>query len=346
MTDLQQLAAYDQYLRRLDARALLDHYGAQRCTEQINRHDGSTEIVHSCLLDRVDPHHSNGDSSPSASCNLDNKKYVCYSLGSGMDLLRFIQVMEGKEELREAMPFAANFLSEAVVPAEKLAQELERVFDQGGYVGETVTYDESVLNAWSEGHPYWNERGITYAAMEELRLGYDPQARRLVFPHFYDGKLVGWQKRAIPNESLTQEPKYKSSPGMPKSTTLYNFDNARCHPRVCVVESPMSVAKAFSLGIPNVVATFGAKVSREQAVLIAENFEMAYLWFDRDGAGMSAEQRMTPHLWRRIPTFLVTPDGGKDMADCDVADIAVKLKHAVPAAIKLGGYDLSRKLRR
>lgn len=346
LSDLQQLAAYDQYLRRLDARAVLDHYGAQRCTEQVNRHDGSTEIVHSCLLDRVSPHHSNGDFSPSASCNVDNKKYVCYSMGWGGDLLRFIQVMEGKEELREAMPFAANFLSEAVIPAEQLCREVERIFDQGGYTGELVSIDASVLNGWAEGHPYWNERGITYAALEELRLGYDPKSRRLVFPHFFEGKLTGWQKRAIPGESVSPEPKYQSSPGMPKSTTLYNFDNARAYDRVCVVESPMSVAKAYSLGIPNVVATFGAKVSKAQAALLIDNFEMVYLWFDRDGAGMGAELRMMPYLWRRIPTFVVAPDRGKDMADCDEADIAVKLAHAAPAALKLGQYDLARKLQR
>jgi hypothetical protein len=347
MSDLQQLETYDQYLRRLDARALLEHYGAQRWSEQVNHHDGTVEIVHSCLIDRVHPHHANGDLHPSAACNIDKRKYVCYSLGWGGDLLHFIQLMEGKATPQEALPFAANFLSEAVLPVQQFQTELDRYFDTPAATEHLATYDESVLAPWSEGHPYWNQRGITYAAMEMLRLGYDPTTRRLVFPHFHQGQLVGWQKRAIPGESVSPEPKYLSSPGMPKSQTLYNLDMARTHPRVLVVESPMSVAKAVSLDIPNVLATFGAKVSLAQISLLASvGFEMIYIWFDRDAAGIAGERKLVQGLYRRTPVLVVTPDRDRDLGDCSAEEIAVKLKHAVPAARKLGEYDLYRKIHR
>lgn len=347
MNDLQQLATYDQYLRRLDARALLDHYGAQRCTEQLNRHDGTTEIVHSCLIDRVHRHHVNGDANPSASCNIEKKKYVCYSLGWGGDLLHFIQMMEGHADPREALPFAANFLSEAVLPVHRFRAELDRYFDTPSIADHLATYDDSVLDAWTEGHPYWNERGITYPAMEMLRLGYDPTSRRLVFPHFHRGDLVGWVKRAIPGESVTAEPKYQNSPGLPKSHTLYNLDTARAYPRVCVVESPMSVAKAVSLGIPNVVSTFGAKVSQAQIGLLAQaGFERIYVWFDRDTPGLEGERKLVKGLYRHTTVSVVTPDRDRDLGDCDAEEVAVKLKRSVPAALRLGGYDLFRRLHR
>jgi hypothetical protein len=56
---------YEQYRDRLDAREVLAHYDAENCREERNR-DGTTEIIHSCLLDRVEPHHSHGDQNPSA----------------------------------------------------------------------------------------------------------------------------------------------------------------------------------------------------------------------------------------------------------------------------------------
>jgi hypothetical protein len=344
---LAQLEAYDQYLRRLDARALLEHYGAQRWSEQVNHHDGSIEVVHSCLIDRVYPHHANGDANPSAACNLDNKKYVCYSLGFGGDLLHFIQIMEGKATPQEAMSFASSFLSEAVLPVHRLQAELDRYFNTAAATEHLATYDESVLIPWGEGHPYWNQRGITYPAMEALRLGYDPATRRLVFPHFHHGQLVGWQKRAIPGESVRPEPKYLSSPGMPKSQTLYNFDTARTYPRVCVVESPMSVAKALSVGIPNVVATFGAKVSQAQIELLGQSgFDAVYVWFDRDAAGIQGERKLVSGLYRCTTVLVVAPDRDRDLGDCTAEEIAVKLKHALPAPIKLGEYDLYRRIRR
>lgn len=349
MSGLQQLAdqqdVYAQYLRRLDARAVLEHYGAQRCHDEVNRHDGTTEVIHSCLLDRVSRHHVNGDTNPSAACNLSSRKYVCYSLGAGMDLLHFIKVMEGKEELSAALLIAANFLSEAVVSAQQLRAEVERALAQHGPPEELISYDPSVLRPWAEGHPYWNERQITVDAMELLQLGYDPTSRRIVFPHFFKGQLVGWVKRAIPGES-GPEPKYLNSPGLPKSETLYNWDLAHTHPRICVVESPMSVAKAVSLGLHNVVSTFGAKVSREQIRLLgAGKFEAVYIWFDRDAAGVQGEGKLAEGLYRKLPVRVVTPQRGRDLADCDLAEIAVYLKHAVPAALRLGRSDKFRRAR-
>ena len=90
-TGIKPFLMYEDYKRRLDARQVLEHYGADNCMEQMGR-DGSTEIIHSCLLDRVEPHHRNGDQNPSAACNLDKKLYVCYNYWGG-DLFHFIAKM-------------------------------------------------------------------------------------------------------------------------------------------------------------------------------------------------------------------------------------------------------------
>ncbi len=336
---LLQQDMHQDYLRRLDARAVLEHYGARNCTEQAGG-DGTTEIVHSCLLDQVEPHHSNNDEHPSAACNIDRKVYVCYALGWGGNLFRLIQKMENKESLSDTLGTVGQFLTGATQDSTTVLAELDKLFHPT-VLGEQIdlpSYSDRILDGWARHHPYWAVRGISPEAIEGLRLGYDERERRIVFPHFVDGTLVGWQKRVIPGETKPDYPKYRNSSGFPKSETLYNLDRARRSARVCVVESPMSVARAMSLDIPNVVATFGAKVSDLQIAQLAD-FERVYVWFDRDGAGLAGEKKLVEGLHRRTEVFVVTPDGGKDMGDADLDDIALKLHEATPASLRLGEYE-------
>lgn len=354
---LVQKDIYAQYLRRLDARAVLEHYGAQNCTEQPGG-DGTVEIVHSCLLDRVEPHHTNGDAHPSASCNIDKKVYVCYALGWGGDLFHLIQKMEDTDALGDTLSTVGQFLTGATSTESSIREEIDKLFASRLYAVDLPVYSERVLDAWSWPHPYWAERGINDAAINMLHLGFDPTENRIVFPHFVDDKLVGWQKRVIPamdtrvvppkpfpwSGTSPEFPKYRNSSGFPKSETLYNFDLARRHPRVCVVESPMSVARAVSLGLPNVVATFGAKVSTFQIDLL-KRFDAVYVWFDRDGAGITGERKLTEGLYRHTDVRVITPDKDADMGDADLGIIATKLKQATPAALKLGASDNLRRMR-
>jgi hypothetical protein len=343
---LLQKELYNDRLRRLDARELLAHYNAENATEQTNK-DGTTEIVHSCLLDRVEPHHTNGDANPSASMNIDKKTYVCYSLGFGCDLMHLVMKLEGLESLDDAMGVIGGFLTGSVTDAPNLDAEIAAIFAESTVSTYTInlpSYDDRILTSWAKPHPYWNHRGISLEAQEVLRLGYDEREQRIVFPHRVDGTLVGWQKRSIPGETKPDYPKYRSSSGFPKSETLYNFDMASDHQRVCVVESPMSVARALSLGIPNVVATFGAKVNAKQIALL-HDFQTVYVWFDDDPAGLHGEKRIVEGLYHFTDVRVVAPDGGRDMADADLEEIASKLAAATPASLKLGEYDQARSVR-
>jgi DNA primase len=348
MTGIQGIldkATYNEYLERLDARAVLEHYGAENCTEQVNAKDGSTEVVHSCLLDRVEPHHSNGDKSPSASCNLENKQYVCYSMGFGCDLFHLVMKLEGKESLTDSMSMIGQFLTGATLDKKEFQAKLTKLFEaNNSYSISLPSYDDAILNGFKHPHVYWDHRGITQQAQEALHLGYDPREKRIIFPHYVQNTLVGWQKRVVPGETFPEFPKYKNTPGFPKSETLYNLDTASRYPLTCVVESPMSVAKAMSLGIPNTVATFGAKVTDHQISLLRQ-FDKVYVWFDRDAAGMQGEKNIVEKLHRHTPVMVVTPDGGRDLGDCDENEIAFKLNHAMPAAIRLGEYAAFRRMK-
>lgn len=350
LRDLINSATYESYLRRLDARALLDYYGVRNATEQVNR-DGTTEIIHSCLLDRVKPHHSNGDEKPSAACNVDKKTYVCYSMGYGCDLFNLAQQLEGNgpANFADTLTAISGCLRGATLEGASFRAELEKTFTPAVLATTLPTYFPSVLDAWrAVDHPMWSARGISDEAKAQLKLGFDPAPDakdgpdpRLIFPVFWHGDLVGWQKRAtLPS----QEPKYKNSWGFPKSETLYHYDEVSQYPRVCVVESPMSVAKAVSLGIPNVVGTHGAKVSQDQIDAL-KSFEMVYLWFDRDSAGIQAERKMAEGLYRHTQVMIVEPDRDRDMGDCGYSEIEAKIAMAAPAALRLGQSDRYRRRR-
>lgn len=339
---LVQRDSYQEYLRRLDVRAVLDHYGAQNISEIVN-HDGTTELLHSCLLDRVHPHHKDADRNPSACANVEKKLYVCYGFG-GMNFFQFIAAMEGKESLADIVPVVGRFLSGAVQEASSFLAELDKLFASSHvHSVDPPIYSDRILDSWEKPHPYWNHRGITEEAQKLLRLGYDDRERRIVFPVFMalsgETKLVGWQKRVVPGETVPEHPKYRNSSGFPKSETLYGLDLARNSPLVVVVESPMSVARAYSVGLSvPVVGTFGSKVSVAQIERL-RRFDAVLVWFDRDAAGAAGEHKLIEGLHEHTTTLVVTPDGGIDMADCTRAEMEHKLGEAEPAVLRLARYD-------
>jgi hypothetical protein len=338
---------YDEYRRRLDARKVLEHYGMENDHDEVTS-SGETEVVHSCLLDRVDRHHNNGDAHPSASANLDRKLYVCYSYWGG-DFFHLIQKMENKNSFADIVPILSPFLSDATATADDFRAEMERLLADflatpGAYRVELPSYSERVLAPWAFIHPYLHERGIDSETASRLQVGWREDDNRIVIPHFWDGKLMGWQARAVPDRpgqwpgTARPQPKYRSTPGFPKSDTLF-YDHSRPYPEggtVLVVESPFSVIKAAALGVDTpVLATFGAKVSNAQIKLLADYREVV-VWADPDTAGLLMQRRLAKALHRETAVRVVTPDEGKDLADCETLDeVKGKIDAALPAVTVL-----------
>ena len=338
---------YADYRRRLNAQSVLDYYSAENSYE-IAGSEGTTEVIHSCLLDRVEEHHTNGDQNPSAACNLDRKAYTCYSGYWGGDLFHLIMKMEGKHSLDEIIPILGQFLDGSTQDQETFTAEIARLFspDSGVYHYEPPRYSDRILAPWAWVHPYLVERGIDVETASRLHLGWDEAENRITIPHFVDGSLVGWQKRAIPDRpgqwpgTSEQMPKYRSTSGFPKSDTLYGYDRATGG-RVIVVESPFSVAKAEALGVKGVVATFGAKVSRRQIALLKERFYQVVIWFDGDPAGHAGERILARSLYRHVNEVLVVDaEPGKDLADYTTAEsVEAKIAEATPVYLKLAEWD-------
>lgn len=342
---MEEVSADWEGLRhQIDVQAVLDHYGAENTHEQTNT-DGTTEIIHSCLLDRVEPHHANGDANPSAAANIDKKLYVCYSYWGG-DIFHLIAKMERKDSPDECVDVISRFLTGATIEEDAFRAELAGMFatsDAAAHRSHMPAYSARILKPWAFTHPYVTGRGIDSETASRLQIGYDAGDNRITIPHFWGGSLVGYQKRAIPERSGEwpgsdpQIPKYRSSPGFPKGSTLYRYDEARADGSgtVIVVESPFSAIKAVAIGVSQpVVATFGAKVTDGQIELLRRGFDTVTVWMDDGDAGERATRRLVSALRRDVVVKVINSDPGLDLGDYDTAQsVQAKLDDAIPAWI-------------
>ena len=271
----------------------------------------------------------------------------CYSYWGG-NMFDFIAKMEDKEHFNDIVPILGQFLGESTADHDSFLAELDRIFvsQARGVVSELPAYNDRVIAPWSFVHPYVVERGIDVDTASRLRIGWREDLNRITIPVYWAGRLVGWQSRAIPDRPGDWPgtwdggyPKYKSSPGLPKSAVLYLGDGRGDLPRggrIVVVESPFSVIKAAALGLSvPVAATFGAKVSDRQCELL-RGFDEVVIWADDDDAGRIMERKMVARLINHVRRLrVVTPDEGKDMGDyTTLSEVEAKIESAQPALFK------------
>lgn len=316
-----------EYLRRIDCEAVVNYYGAQNLSR-----DGD-ELQFSCIIDSVEPHHSHGDATPSARLNVEKKVFNCWSYGGG-DIFWLILQMEGKQYFHEIAPMLGQFLGDAVVDTKAFIDEIEGFFLKESQAP-LPRYHQRALDGWAYYHPYLATRGIDFETAEDLQIGYDERMNRIVIPVYHHGDLVGWQKRSIPAgdwgpgtappAGTTFVPKYLNPPGFPKHQVLYNLDlvESRGERTIILVESPFSVIKAEALGIPNVVATFGASPSDDQLRQLRK-FDKVHVWYDGDDAGYRGSEKAIDGLLHYTNVLYVPAQGSKDLGDYQSRDEAME----------------------
>ena len=125
---------------------------------------------------------------------------------------------------------------------------------------------------------------------------YDLFRKRLMFPiHGETGKVIGFGGRALePGEKA----KYINSPETViyrKKTVLYNLHRAReasrKSGRMILVEGYMDVIGVYSSGIPEVIATCGTALTREQVQAMKRHAPAVTVNFDPDAAGSNAAEK-------------------------------------------------------
>lgn len=272
---------------------LLNEFGAR--VHKVSEKTG--EMVHGCL---VSPgQHRDQDKNPTASLNYQKLTYNCLGCGASGGLLWFIATCRGESsaEARRWLEETAG-LGGQVLELGAMLSFLDAIYSRPTKVP-IPSFSKKMLDGWAFDHPYLTEgRGVPQEMYRRFRLGWDPSVDRVVIPHFWQGKLVGWQSRKLPADWRSVEltdsapeihsgrsgsPKYFSSPDFPKDVTVFNYDKRETE--AVVMEAMLSVithGESF-----HGVATFGATVTETQLRHLIK-YERLTLWMDNDKAGWRA----------------------------------------------------------
>lgn len=119
------------------------------------------------------------------------------------------------------------------------------------------------------GRIYAAKRGITEADMRDFDIRYDYVDKRIVFPIYFNGQLVGWQGRDASGRSDTDKkhpkaltgPSSRDGKGFKKSWVFYGWDRVKQASFVTIVEGPIDAIKGKEV---NAIAILGKKVSDVQ----------------------------------------------------------------------------------
>lgn len=138
----------------------------------------------------------------------------------------------------------------------------------------------------------------------------------VIFPHFVDERLVGWQHRWLALDRPKWVRKYTNTPDFPRYTTVFRPFRGESHLPVVVVESVPTAMWIVGHGWP-AVATFGATATDEQLKLLRRFQQGVVIAPDNDKPGVEALIKMANYLEGFIPVSYVEPSGdsGDDLMD-------------------------------
>jgi DNA primase len=339
----------EQCREKIDAREILEAYGAENIIES------GDELIHSCILDTVIPHHTNGDAAPSASLNKRSLLFNCFSYGGG-DIIWLIKQLEcAPEDTYHATQVLSRFLHGVRdMSLEDLKARIESYFSDEEDSADTIPrYNAKVLDGWSMIHPHLIEdRHLNEKVLIRKRIGYDMEENKIVIPVFWQGRLVGWQKRKMDHPRWPQlpgvefEPKYKNSPSFPRFQTLYNYPDHRKVNEVVVVESSVSVLALESFreclgseSLPHPVGTFGSSPSEKHAEYLRV-FDQVTIFYDWDYAGWKGALRLLAMLidYTSVRVVMQRPDN-RDPAEMTFSQASSAIRAAKPAVLVISELE-------
>lgn len=272
--------------------------------------DGSRVGQFKCLC----PFHD--DRNPSMKVNTQKNIFNCFVCDEGHgNVLDFVMKLDGVE-IREAAKVVADLSSiaySADAPASKPKAKVAKIKAERAASAPARTAEAEVkADAKFDGepynreltfelknlvtdHPFFDERGLTPAMIEDFGLGIATRGimkDRLVFPiHNSDGKLVAYCGRFVGDERPEDAPKYKQPPHFQKELELFNWHRVKGDVTgdkpVILVESFFSVVKMFPKY--SVISPMGRSLSQRQIELLKDGgVTSVVVLFDGDDPGRAA----------------------------------------------------------
>lgn len=283
--------------------------------------------------------HKHGDRTGKFAIERVKKVYNCWVCGGGSILSLVMHKMEIDEQA--ALDWLSQFAGEHK-DDDEFADEIEQLLTQDERRRNPVLpwFNEAVIEEpaknIAEQADWLQERGISAQVARKHKLGYeasrvrrsskgDYQGPAIIFPHYWSGRLVGWQERWLDDSRPKYIPKYTNNSDFPRQLTLYNYENVLLSPDpIVVVESVPTVLFLESHGYP-AVATFGSNVSPEQMAYLRRFQQGVILSGDADKPGEKFVNELAEYLERfidvKVAPFVEDPEVG---SGSDLGDLAVE----------------------
>ncbi|MDO4963348.1 MAG: DNA primase [bacterium] len=268
------------------------------------------------------------DHSPSMSVSKERQIYTCFSCGATGNVFKFIQDYENisfMEAVKKCADMAGIYVEVGQVKKNNKYQDLYDIYSlsQKFYQNNINTQlgkkakeylhsrfiDDNVIKEFGIGLSLNNKDGLTkllkskkYIDSSLIDSGLvnennyelnDVYRNRIMFPlHDLNGNVIGYNGRVYNGEKENKYINSKETKIFKKRNLLYNYHKAKEEVRklheVIIMEGPMDVIRAYTIGVKNCVATLGTAFGLEQAMLIRKLSDNVILCFDGDEAGLKA----------------------------------------------------------
>lgn len=178
---------------------------------------------------------------------------------------------------------------------------------------------------------YFLGRNITEESMEYFYLGASESQQMVTVPlHSPDGLPVGIIGRSIEGK------RFKNSDSLPRSLTMFNLHRAKkSSATIIVCESSFDAIRIHQAGYPNVVATLGGAISKENVYNLNRYSSSIIIATDADEAGRKLGNEISTKLsnknisWASFDDGVIYPHGAKDVGDLTDQEIKQSIKNAV-----------------
>ena len=301
------------------------------------------------------PFHGNKHT-PSFSVSHTKGVYLCFNPSCDMsgDILSLVQEVSHRNAF-ESLRFMESCKTDAAVDFEdELASLLEDKPDFVAFSLEKLRHmhDEILMPSNYAAYDYLVNRGINVTLIDYFQLGYSAKQDMIIVPvHSPDGVPVGLVGRGI------SEKKFKNSRNLPRSKTMFNLHRAKKFGGTVVVcESSFDAIRIHGAGFPNVVATLGGYISKDNLANLNRYFSKIIIMTDNDnkqdyiaencrkcypkvctghspgrdlGRAIANSLKNKDVMWATFSDKEVYPHGAKDAGDLTDEEISKCIKNAI-----------------
>lgn len=320
------------------------------------RVEGETESVYIAYC----PFHGNHDT-PSFAVNKQSGLYICYNPACNRtgNLMKLLKSAGGLDDFG-----ARRLLARAKLDEGSFLSQLQRVTevreDFPEYVHPTrPNYMRDIqTDFWKYAEPqmYMRGRGFEKETLKKFQVGYDIDEDMVCVPMW---DPMGRAKVVAVRRSIEGK-RFKNTPGLPTSKTLFNIHNAKkTGDSVVIVEASFSAMRLDQCGYSNAVAVLMGHFNETHANLIDKYFNKVVIMTDFDsksdhvyrscpkctseGSGLCKGHNPGEELGKKIAKLLPHKDlmwahcggpdrfpaGTKDPDDMDDETIRYSIKNAV-----------------